>query len=388
MPNFVDVLPELRSFQLDNHESVEAVRSALSAMGSQPSGKRTYDLLSGPDLVARAIFNGRGRLRWLFVPSDLWPDARARIVADSQSQTNRVARTALLSYRELKGAFTVPGWLQIRPVGIPLNDRTAHGALSLSVPSGAFLPFAVEVRYRWSSLPFLEAHRRIAAVQHAQWLLSAFIDIPVFSITTSYSWAFIDYSYALVTCGVPHGLDDASDQTYTDVSHLPQLAPVPAAEYFAPLGISTSDFRVPDLIALHTRFRELPPPSALRFLRCCASIFAASSPAIGPPQKLVALVSAIEPLLEEGKRCSLCDSHTGIAESFRVFLDDYVKPSPEVRHIYEAVYALRSKIVHGGWNPDVDEPFFSLHSTDRSGGLAAWAAAKQGAVNWLMAQAP
>ena len=386
MAEFTDVLPELRSLQLDSHEAVEAVRSALSASGSRASGRRTYDLLRGPDVVARATFNARGALRWLCVPSELWKQARPMVLEDAQSQSKRVARTALLSYRELKGAYTSPGWLQIRPVGIPLNDRTGHQALSLHVPSGVYLPFAVEVTYKWSSLPFLEGHRRVVAVQHAQWLLATFIDVPVFSLATPYSWAFVDGSYALVACGLPHGLDDASDEDFSDVSHLSQLVPVPTAEYYASLGISTSDFRVPDLASLYDRFGALPPSAALRFLRCCASIFAASNPAIGRPQKLVALVSAIEPLLEEGQRCSQCNSHIGIAQRFREFLDAYVHPSPQIRHIYEAVYTSRSQIVHGGWNPDVDEPFFSLYSKDESGGLAAWAAAKQGAINWLLSQ--
>jgi len=386
MKAFRDVLPQLHSLGLDNHEATEALRSALSASGSRPSGKRIYDLLKGEQIVAQALFTKKGILKRLCVDQSLWQQVEAAIVKDAQRDILRVARPVLLAYRQLTGSYTVPGWLQIRPVGVPLVDRTSHRALSSSFASAVPFPFAVEVTYRWSRLPFLEAHRRLTAIQHASWLLSTFIDIPVFSLSIPYSWAFLDSSYALVQCGVSHGLENAPEDAYSEPSGTPQLHPVPSPEYYAALGIGSSDFRVPDLAYLYARFTALSTEKRLRFLRCCASIFAASSPATGQPQKLVALVSAIEPLLEETQTCKVCHSHVGISAAFRSFLDEYVHPTPEVSHLYEAVYASRSSIVHGGWNPDVDEPFLSLSQSSYLEGLAAWAAAKQGAVNWLLAQ--
>lgn len=383
---YTDILLDLRSFGLDDNEAIETLRSSLSASGSSSSSNRTYSIYKGDEVVAQATYNKKGALRSLSIRSDLWRDAKQLISEDLQDNITQVARSVFLTYREVKGFYSVPGWIQIRPVAIPLSDRTTHHALSLHTPASAPLPFAVEVFYRWSKLAFLEAHRRLHAVKIAQWLLGTFIDIPVFSLTTPYTWAFLDYSYALVACGISHGLDEAPQDAFSDVLQIPQLIPIPMSEYYASLGIGSSDFRVPDINALYTKYLALTNAKKTRFLRCCASIYAASNPAIKEFQRLVSLVSAIEPLLNQGKRCKTCQSYTGITQEFRNFLDSYIQPTPEIRHLYEAVYSYRSKIVHGGWNPEVDEPFFSLKSDSHITGLAAWAAAKQGAINWLNAQ--
>lgn len=381
-----EVLHQLRAIKLDDHEAVEALRSALMVSGSRSTDPRVHQLTRGDELVCTAKFSREGRLLSLSVPSSLWPAAKATIAEDMQTNVIRVARSALFTHRPLEAAYTVPDWLQIRPVATALQDRTRIGALTKQIPSGVPFPFVFEVLYRWSSLPFLEGHRRITAVQHAKWLLASFIDVPVFELPSAYAWAFIDTAYALVECGVPTGLDDAPDTTFSDVSAYPSLVPVPTEEYINALGIRSSHLRVPDLHSLYGKFTALEDSRRLRFLRCGASIFASNSPTIRRPQRLVSLVSAIEPLLEVGTRCPAYNSTTGIAASFRAFLDTYVQPPPPIRRLYEAVYSSRSKMVHGGWNPDVDEPFFSLFSLDPTDGLAAWAAARQGAIRWLLAQ--
>lgn len=381
-----DVLPELLASGLDRHEAVEALTSVLSASGSHMSAKRTYDLANGTDVVAQAVYDRNGRFSKLYVPRSLWPQARDAITSDAASQEFRVARTTMLSYRELLAAYTIPGWLQIRPVAASLQDRTGHAVLSRPYAAGVPHPFALEVVYRWSGLIFLESRRSLTAVEMARWLLATFIDIPVFSLTAPYAWAFIDYSYALVACGISDGLEEASPSNFSDVSHLPQMTPVPTEQYYTSLGIGSPGFRVPDIGQFYSNFLAMDESDRVKFLRCCAAIYSATNPTIRWPLRLVSLVNAIEPLLEQGEQCDKCKSHIGITKQFKSFLDEYVHPTPEVRSIYEAIYRNRSMIVHGGWNPDVDEPFFSLHSIDETRGLTAWSAAKRGAVNWLIAR--
>jgi len=182
------------------------------------------------------------------------------------------------------------------------------------------------------------------------------------------------------------GLEDTLETDFSDVQDLPELIAVANSQYFLELGITTGEFRVPELNVLHANYMALPRDNRVRFLRSCASLAAASDPALRPSQKVVALVSAIEPLLGKGERCDTCGGTTGITRKFREFLDRYVQPSSEVRYLYEGVYDARSKLVHGGWNFDVDEWVFGLRPTGDMIPLAAWAAAKQGVVNWLLAQ--
>ncbi|MGQ0569262.1 MAG: hypothetical protein ACT4P5_06985 [Armatimonadota bacterium] len=297
-----------------------------------------------------------------------------------------MARTALLTYREVKGFVRVPNWLQIRPVICDLKDSTSFGALTTRGTAGVPLPFAVEVMFRHSELALLEGHRRISAVQEAIWLLTAFVDIPVFGISNLYSWAFLGGAYHLVQCGMGLGLEEVSDKAFSDVSGLPPLQTVERQRYFSELGIPTSDFRVPDLVDLWKRYTDLARDKKLRFLRACASLSSAAQPGITDSQKVVALVTAIEPLLSPGERCESSRAQVGINRQFRKFLDEYVSPPSEIRDLYEGVYAARSKIVHGGWRFEVDEPFLGIQVQGDWLPLAAWSAAKRGVINWLCAQ--
>jgi hypothetical protein len=182
------------------------------------------------------------------------------------------------------------------------------------------------------------------------------------------------------------GFEDASELDFSDVQTLLQLQPVETSRYFTELGITTQEFRVPDLPALFKTYSRLGHGKKKRFLRSCASLSAACEPGLNESQKVVALVTSIEPLLDVPERCDACGGQTGITRLFRKFLEEYVHPSPAVKDLYEGVYAARSKIVHGGWRIEVDEPFFGLRPQSDLVPLAAWNAAKRGVMNWLLSQ--
>lgn len=386
MHQTINVLQQLRVFGFDDHEAIAALRSAANAGGSRQTETRTYELLSEQDAIAKVHYNSNLVLSSIDVRVDVWQASQARIEADAKVNRTRIARSVLFSYRSVEGFARVPDWLQLRPVACALEDRTGFGAFTDDSAVAVPRPFALEVVYRYSDLPFLEVHRRIRAVQEATWLLSAFLDVAVFSLRNPYSWAFWEGSYHLVECSMEHGLDQASQVEFSDVQMLPELSLVQNSQYFSELGITTAEFRVPDLNILHAKYIELSPEKKVRFLRSCASLFTACEPTLGVSQRVVTLVSAIEPLLDEGEICDVCGSKVGITRQFRKFLDDYVKPSSTVRRFYEDIYDARSNQVHGNWNFDVDEAFLGLHQPSRIVSLVAWRAAKRGVVEWLLNQ--
>ena len=386
MLRYLEVLPQLRQLGLDDHEAIAALQSAANSGGSRQTEKRTYELSSGADVIAKVRFNRDLVLFSITTPVNVWKACQPIIESDAKLEQTRIARSVLFSYRAPSGFARVPSWLQLRPVACPLEDRTGFGALRSSVAAAVPRPFAIEVAYRFSNLPFLEGHRRLRAVQEVKWLLSAFIDVPVFSLSSPYSWAFWEGSYQLVRCGMGTGLEDASEVEFSDVQTLPELIPVANSQYFSELGVATQEFRVPELKILHAKYKELLPVNKVRFLRSCASLSAACDPAFGASQRVVALVSAIEPLLGEAERCDKCDGKIGITRQFLKFLDEYVKPPSEVKDLYVDVYAARSNLVHGGWNFDVDDAIFGLRPQGGIIPLVAWGAAKRGVVNWLLAQ--
>jgi len=382
----LNVLPQLRQLGFDDHEAIAAVQSAANAGGSRQTGKRTYELSSGEDVIAKVRFNDRLVLSSIAMPVHVWKACQPRIEAGAKLEQTRIARSVLFSYRAPSGFARIPGWLQLLPVACPLEDRTAFGALTSSVTASVPRPFAIEVVYRYSDLPFLEGYRRLRAVQEAKWLLSAFIDVPVFGINSPYSWAFWKGSYQLVQCGMATGLEDTSEVEFSDVQTLSELIAVANSQYFSELGVATQEFRVPDLNVLHAKYMALSRKNRMCFLRSCASLAAASDPTLGASQRVVALVSAIEPLLGKAERCGTCGGMLGITRQFRKFLDEYVQPPSAVRDLYEGVYAARSKLVHGGWNFDVDEAFLGLRPQADVVPLVAWGAAKRGVVSWLLSQ--
>lgn len=387
--NFIDILPELQAKGLDAHEAIATIQSVLSAGSSHKDNldKRTYNLVNEDGVVGKAAYNKKNCLHKLLIPQHLQSKVLKEITSDLSSPETRVARTVMLTYRKLDASYTVPKWLQIRPVKTELQDLTLINALSRHNVAGLPFPFVIEVEYQSSNLIFLESHRRMTAVSHARWLLATFIDLPVFDLSTPYTWAFIEYKYCLVQCGIADGLEEESSTSFSDVSNMPKLKPVSVGQYYNSLGMGSNDFQVPDFAFLYSCFLTLTNANQQKFLGCCASIFSATNPSINWPQKLVLLVSAIEHLIENNEQCDKCKSSIGVAKAFQSFMREYVSPPSEVQDMYQAIYSNRSRITHGAWNPEVNEPFLSLHSIDESSGLSAWAAAKKGAITWLIAQA-
>jgi hypothetical protein len=387
MPQLISVLSQLRELKLDDSEVIAAILSAENA-GFTQMGKRTYKVRTNDRVIAEVKFNSNHRLSSVTIQSNVWRQLKQKISEDAVVVQPRIARTILFTYRRPKGFARIPGWLQLRPVACDLKDITGLGMLNTNFVAGIPypFPFVIEVFFRSSNLVFLEAHRRIRAVQEAIWLLSAFLDVAVFSLSIPYSWIFLDGCYQVARCGMSDGLETSSDVEFSNVDELLALAPMPAEQYFGELGVTSREFRVPDLGNLYARYKALSRDNQLRFLRSCASLAAACNPTVESSQKVVSLVSAIEPLLDPTEKCTECRQQRGITKQFRSFLDRYVQPNPAVQALYEGVYHARSRLVHGGWNFDVDEPILGIRPQAHDVPLAAWDATKRGIMKWLLAQ--
>ena len=371
---------------LTEHEAVAAIQSASEAGGSQKTGKRTYELHSKDRLIAGVKLNAEGDISFLDVAADVWDRIFPTIQADCAIQRYGIARSIVFSSRPIRGFAMAPAWLQIRPVALALGDARWSKDVIAPGDVGAPFPIVTEVMFRRSDLIFLDSHRRIRSVQESHWLLATFIDVPIFGICGAFSWALLEGRYQLVTLGMATGLEAETEDAFSPTMGIPQLPPVPFERYYTQLGIGEPQIRVPDLEDLYARYSSLDHQRRVRFLRASASLWAAHQPGVTQSQRLVSLVSAIDPLLEPPRRCAACGSTVGITESFRRFLAAYVNPPPEIAELYEAVYASRSRIVHGGWNFEVDEPFMAIANEGYLTSLAAWGAAKRGVINWLLAQ--
>ncbi len=379
------VLPILKELGLTDHEAVAAIQSSADIGNIHLVEKRVYELLSGDNPKATVRFNVNGRIYSIEVLSNIWKLIYPRIKVDLATKEYDIARSIVFSSRPITGFARVPAWLQLRPVAFELKDARFGTDFSSFNTKMAPFPIVMEVKYRRSGLYKLQSYRRYRSIQETQWLLSAFIDTPIFGFSGGESWAILDGSYQLVSFGMGTGLEDETEDDFSSPGNLQELQPIPTDAYYNQMGINEHNLRVPDLKNLFDRFNNLSKEKKVKFLRAAAALWSAFQPGVNQSQRLVSLVSALEPLLEKPEHCSSCGSTIGITKSFRHFLDEYVAPSAEVRHIYEAIYSARSKLVHGGWNYEVDEPFMTLSDQGYITTLAAWGATKIGVVNWLLA---
>jgi hypothetical protein len=382
----IDILPYLQDLGFDSYEIFPVLLSISDQGGARQLRAKEYQIGFRGDEHFTITLNKHLKFKSIVCSKKIWAEVQPTINAAIKQNQTRIARAALFSYRQLDRYIEIPNWLQIRPVACQLNDKTALHALPINFPRSTPQPFVIEVAYRSSDLIFLNRHRSIRAVQEAKWLLAAFLDTPIFDLPAPYAWIVNDGSFDLAQCGMATGLDESSNESFSDTKDLPKLLPVSHEQYFKELGINSQGFQVPDIDGLYKSYERLSAESKLQFLRSCASIFASNNPTITDAQRVVGLVSAIEPLIGKPERCKACQALTGTTRLFREFLDNFVQTSEETKSLYEQLYGMRSKLVHGGWNFDVDEPLFSLRNNTFITPLIAWVSAKQGIINWLVSQ--
>jgi hypothetical protein len=384
----VDILAPLRNLGLDDHEAVVAVQAAAGWDGVRPSAsaQRTFELVKGTEVCGHYALNSRLSLKSFELRNDLWSEVFRVISEDVSINTRKVLATTVFAIRPLTGYTRVDSWIQIRPTTDPISIRTRYPQLPPHVPGlGYPLPFMLEVSCRHSSLPLLASYWQVRDIREALWLMTAFLADPIFLDRRTCAYVGLDDGVTLVNTLNPNG-PTAHGDSFSDTSDLEELLPAPHEEYYAALGINENSIRVPDLRMLYSRYKGLSREDQLRFVRACAFLSEAAEPDQRPGRRLLACVGAIEALLEKAEQCNRCCSHVGITANFKEFIADFVRPSDDIADLYNSLYTKRSKLAHGSWHYEVDEPFLGLHHNAFCTELAAWDGAKRGIINWLLSR--
>jgi hypothetical protein len=384
-----EVLSDLRAAGHDDHTIVVLLLELIpDATPSSGHGHRQL-LARGRSGESAAIeLNKGGKIKRVGIATKLKSRFKEIVGLAAAQNPAKVTSTTLFGYRPLEKYYRVDDWIQLRPADTKVHDQTLTQASLSLLDDGRPHPFVLETIYASApTLPFLEAHRQLIALQEAKWLASAFLELPVFQPSAAFAFILTpQYETALATCTAPY-LQSPSIDAFSDVSALQALNPTDRAGYFRRLGIGTNEFCVPDMHELKLEFNQLETEDRARFLRACANLWDSANPAQSVGWRIVAAISAIESLLPDCDKCGACGSHVGITKSFKAFVRRFVPACEDVLQIYEALYPLRSKIAHGAWHPDVDQPMFGLHARNpRLDKHASWGAAKAGAIGWLAAR--
>lgn len=389
-----NALPELRSAGHDDHACGVLLLDLIPGAGQRRGeGKREIVIDGGDGRQASIRFNSKGKIKEILIPAALKHRLAGIIECAGGKSARKVISTTLLGYRPLDKYYRVDDWVQLRPVETVVLDHTMLPALPVSViPNGRPHAFVLEVAYTSTpELPMFEAHRGMVALNEAKLLVSAFLEFSIHQNVLPYAWVSTPESKtALARCTTPH-LENPPDKEFSDVDGLRSLSVTDEATYFKRLGVGVSTFEVPDMAVLRAKYDALSADDRACFLRACANLWDSgdngSLDASRDGKRLVSSISAIEALLPEGDKCSACGAHIGITKRFKAFVHRFVPTNHEgVLKIYDALYPSRSRIAHGSWHDIVDQPMFGLMMRDGfTERLAAWNAAKIGAIGWLNA---
>ena len=380
----INVLQDILSMGYQPDEIVPALRSLMSGL-QEKSRKANHIEYGGSQgeyleiVVKDDHVTEETNIVKVNMDSSLWTLLQSQLQQAENNSISKVTRTILYSNKELDGYVNVDNWIQLRPTlhNLEVNEpyNYAYGnAVDYPVPT------VVETFYKSTELGFLIGHRRSKAVKEACWFISAFVTFPLYSLNENLVWiqkeATDNTSYMLARHGMNTGFENADENSFSDVSALQPLQFEQTQSYFHLIHMSRL-FSVPNLKQLYDKFLSLDDRSKRQFTRACAYMFTASNPNFEYSLKIAAYVNAIE---------SLLTGINGKKQKFKTFVDTYVPYSPKTQHYYHLLYHWRSKIAHGSWHLQVDEPMFGWTYDSHLMSNVASSAAKQGIINWLLAQ--
>ncbi len=391
----INALPQLKLYGFDEHTAVAALSSALGIGSHSVIGK---SISYGDEKNGfQVIMNRDYRVSKIEVKEDLWSKSKSIIEADRNTANQiKIVHTILFSVLPLKGFYRVNDWLQLSLVRVELlGSRPFHAAgseidladkLNRQIPR----PFILEVKYRSSSLIWVESIESYRALDNARRLLSAWISLPLIKGVEAYNWVMINGVGPQIALGsMPSGIDEHFQNAteFSDVAGYTSISPAPLATYIDEVVNGSDEIRLTDMSALKKAFDKLLPEDQLQYLRCCSAIHEAEYHSRHTSQAIVSYVSAVEALLGDVDQCMLCKSHVGINAAFKHFVNHYIKPSDKTRLLLEGLYAWRSRLTHGAYALPIDEPFMGHKSSDGMLPLMAHWIAKKGAINWLIERA-
>ena len=385
-------LPELIKMGFDDQTAIAALSSALGIGGHTFSKQEFHygDEVRGFKVVTNSSF----RISRVEIDLQLWLEVKPIITENQKSKTQlKVVHTILFSTLPLNGYYRVGDWVQLSPVRLKLHTSTPFDSKGFEIDLSSKLntqiprPFILEVKYKSSTLILVDAIERHRALDIARRLLAAWISLPIVKGVEAYNWVMINGVGPQIAMGsMSSGIDDYfQDATeFSDVDGLDPISPIPIAIFFDEIVPSQEVIRLTDLTTLKQAFDKLETADKLRYLRCCSAIHEAEYYSRHTSQAIVSYVSAIEALLEPTSKCDECGNHTGITSAFKEFIKHFVRPSEQISKTLDALYAFRSRLAHGAYALDIDEPFMGIAPSGGSMPLIAHWISKKGAVNWLI----
>lgn len=390
--DYCNPLPELIKMGFDEQTAIAALSSALGIGGHTISKKEFFygDTARGFKVVTNSSF----RISRIEINQLLWSDVKKILVEDRNSAAQlKIVHTILFSTLPLKGYYRADNWIQLSPVRVKLYASSPFESKGLEIdlsskPNAQIpRPFILEVKYKPSSLIFVEAIERHRALDSARRLLAAWIALPIINGIEAYNWVMINgvgpqIAMGSMSSGIDNYFQDATD--FSDVTGFDPISPVPIATYIDEIVLGQEGIRLTDMATLKQAFDKLNTADQLRYLRCCSAIHEAEYYSRHTSQAIVSYVSAVEALLEAAEKCNACGNHTGISAAFKRFVRHYIKPSEQNLSSLEALYAFRSRLAHGVYALPIDEPFMGLAASGSDMPLIAHWIAKKGAINWLI----
>lgn len=385
-------LPELIEMGFDEQTAIAALSSALE-IGSHSVSKKEF-FYGDTSRGFKVITNSNFRISRIEISQPLWLEVKKALVADRESTTRlKIVHTILFSVLPLNGYYRAGNWIQLSPVRAKLYESNPFEAMGLEIDLTDKLnrqiprPFILEVKYKPSSLMWVEAIERHRALDSARRLLAAWIALPIVNGVEAYNWVMIDgvgpqIAMGNMSSGIDDYLQDATE--FSDVAGFDQISHVPVATYVDEIVPGQEGIRLTDMATLKQAFDKLKTADQLRYLRCCSAIHEAEYYSRHTSQAIVSYVSAVEALLEATEKCNACGNHTGITAAFKHFVRHYVKPSEQNLASLEALYAFRSRLAHGAYALPIDEPFMGLQISGNAIPVIAHWIAKKGAINWLV----
>jgi hypothetical protein len=389
---YCNPLPELIRMGFDEQTAIAALSSALEIAGHSASKKEFFygDTSRGFKVVTNSSFG----ISKIEISQQLWLEVKQTLLEDRKSTVQRkIVHTILFSILPLNGYYRACNWIQLSPVRTKLYGSNPFATKGLEIDLSSKLnrqiprPFILEVKYKPSTLIWVEAIERHRALDSARRLLGAWIGLPIVKGVEAYNWVMINGVGPQIAMGsISSGIDDyfTNATEFSNVAGFDPISPVPIATYIDEIVPDQEGIRLTDMATLKQAFDKLNTADQLRYLRCCSAIHEAEYYSRHTSQAIVSYVSAVEALLEPTKKCDACGNHTGISAAFKHFVGHYIKPSEQNLPSLEALYAFRSRLAHGAYALPIDEPFMGLEPSGGAMPLIAHWIAKKGAINWLI----
>ncbi len=299
--------------------------------------------------------------------------ARASLDA-AQTHGTFVSSRTLFAAIPVKGSYCWRDRFRISPsprtarVGRGLDWFSGH-KLPLETAShlGPPFPFILEVRAFRSPNPLLETNRTLRNLDTYQHLLTLLLHgrLRYAHHATERQWTSVKrrnrIEYHLLYPGFDSGLDGRTDDFAR--RRMPTAPTYEGPDYYNHSWGRDDQLQVPDTIDSDLRtYHALPTDSLRSFNRACYWYSLAVQLRNEPSLSTVAFATAVECLLPRPSKlsCLSCGKPTGSGPTkfFTEHLRKYGVLPPSLASRRDAIYGVRSALVHGSHAKRTDEDFF------------------------------